>query len=230
MGPQEPLLATNCRETETCMVRACHTPRQHFQNHSSFKAPWRVGDSVVGRENVGWTTSRSGHPGSYHYCSQGPASRRKDWKMISAESSLMSSRQHNRFMDWTELIERLSNPLARPEGTVNTQLLYLCLKASSGTGKNGVVQRPDLGLQKLLKCTPFMGSSVSGLHERRRFKFFVLFWGVVNCKGAASSLVLRMNLSSSVFVVLPDGWSRLLGLSVRWCALKFRRPLWRVGS
>ena len=25
----------NCQETETCMVRACHTPRQPLQNHPS---------------------------------------------------------------------------------------------------------------------------------------------------------------------------------------------------
>ena len=28
----------------------------------SFRAPWRVGDAVVGRGNAGWTTSKSGHP------------------------------------------------------------------------------------------------------------------------------------------------------------------------
>ena len=30
---QEPLLATACQETETCMVRACCTSRQPLQNH-----------------------------------------------------------------------------------------------------------------------------------------------------------------------------------------------------
>ena len=28
----------------------------------SFKAPWRVGDTVVGRGNAGWTTPKSGRP------------------------------------------------------------------------------------------------------------------------------------------------------------------------
>ena len=28
----------------------------------SFRAPWRVGDAVVGRGNAGWATSKSGHP------------------------------------------------------------------------------------------------------------------------------------------------------------------------
>ena len=27
-----------------------------------FRAPWRVGDAMVGRGNAGWTTSKSGHP------------------------------------------------------------------------------------------------------------------------------------------------------------------------
>ena len=29
---------------------------------SSFRALWKVGDSVVGTGNAGWTTSKSGHP------------------------------------------------------------------------------------------------------------------------------------------------------------------------
>ena len=29
---------------------------------ADFKAPWRVGDAVVSRENAGWKTSKSGHP------------------------------------------------------------------------------------------------------------------------------------------------------------------------
>ena len=28
----------------------------------SFRAPWRVGDAVLGRGFAGWTTSKSGHP------------------------------------------------------------------------------------------------------------------------------------------------------------------------
>ena len=38
----------------------------------SFKAPWRVGKTVVGRGNAGWTTSKSGHSCPCHNCSQGP--------------------------------------------------------------------------------------------------------------------------------------------------------------
>ena len=58
----------------------------------SFRAPWRGGDAVVGSGNAGWTTSKGGHPCPCQNCSQG-ASCRKDWKRISAESSLMYPQQ-----------------------------------------------------------------------------------------------------------------------------------------
>ena len=38
----------------------------------SFRAPWRVNDAVVGRENAGWTTSKGGHPYPYQTCSRWP--------------------------------------------------------------------------------------------------------------------------------------------------------------
>ena len=38
----------------------------------TFRAPWRVGDTVVGRGNAGWTTSKSGHPCHCQNCSQWP--------------------------------------------------------------------------------------------------------------------------------------------------------------
>ena len=37
-----------------------------------FRAPWRMGDAVVGRGNAGGTTSKSGHICPYQNCSQGP--------------------------------------------------------------------------------------------------------------------------------------------------------------
>ena len=37
-----------------------------------FRAPWRVGDAVVDRENDGWTTPKSGHPCPCQNCSRGP--------------------------------------------------------------------------------------------------------------------------------------------------------------
>ena len=36
------------------------------------RAPWRVGDTMVGRGNAGWTTSKSGHPCPCQNCSHGP--------------------------------------------------------------------------------------------------------------------------------------------------------------
>ena len=37
----------------------------------SFRAPWKVGNSVVSRGNAGWTTSKSGHSCPCQNCSQG---------------------------------------------------------------------------------------------------------------------------------------------------------------
>ena len=51
------------------------TGRSHATTASlkpSFRAAWRVGDAVVGRRNVGWTTSKSGHSCPYQNCWQGP--------------------------------------------------------------------------------------------------------------------------------------------------------------
>ena len=38
----------------------------------SFRAPWRVGDAVVGREFAGRTTSKNGHPCPCQKCWEGP--------------------------------------------------------------------------------------------------------------------------------------------------------------
>ena len=38
----------------------------------SFRASWRVGNTVVSRRNAGWTTSKIGHPLPCQNCSQGP--------------------------------------------------------------------------------------------------------------------------------------------------------------
>ena len=63
-----------------------------------------------------------------------------------------------------------------------------------------------------MTATTFMGSGVSESHERRRFQFCVSLRGVVSCKGAASSLVPRVSLSSSSSV------SVCLRRSARWLA------------
>ena len=61
VGPQELTSSGTCQETETRTVR---TP--------SFRAPWRVGDAVVGREDAGRATSESGHPCPCQNCLQRP--------------------------------------------------------------------------------------------------------------------------------------------------------------
>ena len=62
----------SCQETETCigldMSDAMTASPKLF-----FKAPWRVGDAMVGRGNAGWTTSKSGHPCPCQTCSRRPA-------------------------------------------------------------------------------------------------------------------------------------------------------------
>ena len=45
-------------------VTACPKP--------SFRAPWRMGDAVVSRENAGWITLKGGHPCPCQNCSQRP--------------------------------------------------------------------------------------------------------------------------------------------------------------
>ena len=44
----------NCQEMETCMVRACHTPRQPLQNHPSvhlggWATPWSAEEVLDGQ-------------------------------------------------------------------------------------------------------------------------------------------------------------------------------------
>ena len=67
--PTKSILFCDSQETETSMV-----PR-HATTASpkpSFRAPWRLGDAVVGRGNAGWTTSKSEHFCPCQNCSQGP--------------------------------------------------------------------------------------------------------------------------------------------------------------
>ena len=69
---------------------------------SFFRAPWRVGDTVVGRENAGWTTSESGRPCPCQNCSQWPLA--GNTRYISAESSVMSYQRPDQSRDWTKLV------------------------------------------------------------------------------------------------------------------------------
>ena len=54
---------------------SCKDSFGHVMRHNSLsktRAPWRVGDSAVGRGTAGWTTSRSGRRWPYRNCSRRP--------------------------------------------------------------------------------------------------------------------------------------------------------------
>ena len=95
VGPQESLLAT-VKETDTCMVRACHTLRQPIQNYPSehlgrWATPWSADETLDGQHQ------RVDSPANARLVTT--ASCRKDWKRIFAESSVVSSRRPNRSWD-----------------------------------------------------------------------------------------------------------------------------------
>ena len=74
------------QETETCMIRACHTPQQPPPK-LSFRAPWRMGNAAVSRGNAGWTTSKSGHSFPYQNCPQGhPAKKTRGGSRLNRSS------------------------------------------------------------------------------------------------------------------------------------------------
>ena len=59
-----PLSRTNYNDVLSYMVSVCHAPRQLLPK-PSFRALWKVGDTVVSRGNAWRTTSKSGHPCPY---------------------------------------------------------------------------------------------------------------------------------------------------------------------
>ena len=59
MGPQELLLATVKRQK---LAWFGHIAQHNSLFKPSFRAPWSVGDAVVGRGNAGWTISKNGCP------------------------------------------------------------------------------------------------------------------------------------------------------------------------
>ena len=87
----------NRAETRMGMSLATAASPQPF-----FRVPWRMGDAVVGRGNAGLTTLKEWTSLPMPELLT-RVSCRKDWKRISAESSLMSLRRFNRSRDWTEL-------------------------------------------------------------------------------------------------------------------------------
>ena len=71
----------------------------------SSRAPWRLDDAVVSRGSAGWTTWKSGHSCPCQNCLLTKASCRKEWKRISAKSSVMSPQRSSQSRDWTDWTE-----------------------------------------------------------------------------------------------------------------------------
>ena len=89
VGPREPLLATVKRGKLAWFGRVT---RHDSLSKTSFRASWIVGDDVVGRGNVGWTTWKSRHSCPCRNCSQGSPAGKK-----------------------TEILFLLNRPLCPPE-------------------------------------------------------------------------------------------------------------------
>ena len=96
VDPQDPLLA---------FVKRWRFARfRHFICHDSlsFRAPWRVGNAMVGRGNAGWTTSNSGHPCPCQNCSWWPPAGKTGRKsLLNCLSCLLQWPNQSR--DWSEL-------------------------------------------------------------------------------------------------------------------------------
>ena len=50
-----------------------HVTRHDSLSRTILQGTFEVGDTVVGRENAGWTTSKSGYPCPRQNCSRGPS-------------------------------------------------------------------------------------------------------------------------------------------------------------
>ena len=87
------------QETEICMVRTCHTPRQPLPNHHF----GHLGDGRCrGRQRKCWMDNIKQWAFLPMPDLLTRASCIKYWRRISAESSLISPRRPNRSRDWTE--------------------------------------------------------------------------------------------------------------------------------
>ena len=95
----------------------------------SFKAPWRVGDAVVGRGNAGWTTSKSGHPCPCQICSQGPSAEKTGRGSLLNRPSRSQNDPigHGAKLIWTEgrIIATRASPTGRNSIFTNSFLLLL---------------------------------------------------------------------------------------------------------
>ena len=106
-------------------------------------------------------------------------------------------------------------------------------EASSGTGEMGCFNDRTWGCGDCYNLHG-LGSQWVAREEKIQVLCVCVFHSrvsVVKCKGAASSLVLTVSLSSipSVFVVGQVLGREFVGC-VRCCALKIRRPSWHAYS
>ena len=106
----------NCQETETCMVRAYHTPRQPLQNHPSgqiggWAMPWSAQEMLDGQYQTADILALTGQK-----CSQWPAAEKQ-----TGTGSLLNRprvapplpRRPNWSRDWTEPILDVYNMWTR---------------------------------------------------------------------------------------------------------------------
>ena len=76
----------------------------------SFRAPWGVGNAVVGRGNAGWTTLKSGHPLPCQNCSQqSPAGKTGIGSLLNHPSC--PPQWPYQLRDWTELDKNLKKTI-----------------------------------------------------------------------------------------------------------------------
>ena len=98
VGPQEPLF-DNCKETGTCMVRACHTPEQPLQNHSlghpgRRATPWSAEEKLDGQHQ------RADIPAQARTANKGLLQKRLEEDLCWIVPH--GPRRPNRSRDWTE--------------------------------------------------------------------------------------------------------------------------------
>ena len=150
-------LTLYCQETETCMVRACHTPRQPPQNHPSYQG-FLEAERRCGRQRKCWIDNikkRTFLPMSELLTR---VSCRKNWKTIFAESSLMSPRRPNRSWDWAEL--NWTNTVANRMIPHYDGQSVSCFGVSLNVGSKSrdSVNKPQCSKEK--KCPKLNGSEV----------------------------------------------------------------------
>ena len=69
----------------------------------SFRASWRVDDTMVGRGNAGWTKSKSGHPCHARTADEGLLQKRLEEDLCWIVSHIPPTTQSVSWLNWTEL-------------------------------------------------------------------------------------------------------------------------------